>query len=168
MRTMENKRRNIFLRMRSTVESAGLAATATFASILWVGIALPGLPLVPGLGGGGDRNLAISLDSALLGVQDKSGRVDASGRQARLAALLLPARNQLVDGLAAARQAQDLALSNTPVVVTMPAAPAPRPAPPAPNAPTELASSPLQPPPSPTPPSPPAQPASPPSRPDPV
>src|ERR1043166_1524770 len=139
MRIMENTRRNIFLRILSTVESAGLAATATFASILWVGIALPGLPLVPGLGGGGDRNLTISLDSALLGIQDKSGRAEASGRQARLAALLLPARNPLMDGLAAARPARDLVLSDGPVLVTLPAAPAPRPAPPASSAPAAAA-----------------------------
>ena len=72
---MENKRRHTLRsaasRVVSALESAGLATTATFAAILWIGIALPGLPLVPGLGGGGNRNLAISLDSALLGVQDR-------------------------------------------------------------------------------------------------
>ncbi|MFY9579303.1 MAG: hypothetical protein WAQ33_08255, partial [Gaiellaceae bacterium] len=97
---MENKRRHgirasALSRVLSALESAGLATMATFAGILWLGIALPGLPLIPGLGGGNDRNLAISLDSALLGIQDRTGRADASGRQARLAALLLPARNPL-------------------------------------------------------------------------
>src|SRR5919197_1978146 len=121
---MENTRRNTFLRAASkalsAIESAALAATATFATILWVGIALPGLPLVPGLGGGNDRNVAISLDSALLGIKDRTGvRADATGRQARLASLLLPARSALTDGLAAARS-EDSTSSAKPVVVTLP------------------------------------------------
>ncbi|TML19718.1 MAG: hypothetical protein E6G32_11580, partial [Actinobacteria bacterium] len=118
---MENKRRHsirasALSRVLSALESAGLATMATFASILWIGIALPGLPLVPGLGGGNDRNLAISLDNALLGIQDRTGRADASGRQARLAALLLPARNPLADGLAASHPG-DQKPSNAPIVV---------------------------------------------------
>src|SRR5437762_13625175 len=101
---MENRRPHTYLRILwravSALESAALATAATFAAILWLGIALPGLPLLPGLGSGRDRNLAISLDSALLGIQDQTGRPDAAGRQARLLSLLLPARNPLSDGLA--------------------------------------------------------------------
>ena len=67
-------------RLLSTFESAGLAATATFASVLWIGLALPGLPLLPGVGGGQNSNVAISLSSAVLGVQDShdggGGEVD--------------------------------------------------------------------------------------------
>src|SRR5438128_2877665 len=117
---MENKRRHsirasALSRVLSALESAGLATMATFASILWIGIALPGLPLVPGLGGGNDRNLAISLDNALLGIQDQTGGADASVRQARLAALLLRARNPLADGLAWSRPG-DRKPSNTPII----------------------------------------------------
>src|SRR5439155_7329494 len=128
---MENKRRHSALpmlsRTLSALESAGLATTATFAGILWLGVALPGLPLVPGLGGGSDRNLAISLDSALLGIQDRTGRADPRGRQARLASLLLPSRDSLIDGLASNRHAQQQPLDG-PIVVALPA---PRPKPPA-------------------------------------
>ena len=101
---MANTRHHTHLRtlwrVLSALESATLVAAGTFAAMLWLGIALPGLPLVPGLGGGRDRNVAIALDSALLGVQDRARRAEASGRQARLLALLLPARNPLTEGLA--------------------------------------------------------------------
>src|SRR5436190_3625261 len=120
---MENRRPHTHLRILwravSALESAALATAATFAAILWLGIALPGLPLLPGLGSGRDRNLAISLDSALLGIQDQTGRPDAAGRQTRLLSLLLPARNPLSDGLASRRL--DGRPSNEPIVVALPA-----------------------------------------------
>ena len=127
---MENRRPHTHLRILwravSALESAALATAATFAAILWLGIALPGLPLLPGLGSGRDRNLAISLDSALLGIQDQTGRPDAAGRQARLFSLLLPARNPLSDGLASRRL--DGRPSNEPIVVALPAPVSARPA----------------------------------------
>ena len=96
---MEIKRRQFTLastasRLLSAIESAGLASTATFASALWVGLALPGLPLLPGLGAGGNSNVAISLSSAVLGVQESQtfkSPNNVTGRQARLLSLLLPA-----------------------------------------------------------------------------
>ena len=109
---MENKRRtptrpSMASRLLSTFESAGLAATATFAGVLWVGLALPGLPLLPGVGGGQGSNVAISLSSAVLGVQDSrtfasSGGV--AGRQARLLSLLLPTPDPLAKELATKRR----------------------------------------------------------------
>ncbi|MDX6388931.1 MAG: hypothetical protein QOD85_2733, partial [Gaiellaceae bacterium] len=81
-------------RLFSAIESAGLATTATFASVLWVGLALPGLPLLPGLGASGNSNVAISLSSAVLGVQESQtfkATSGLTGRQARLLSLLLPA-----------------------------------------------------------------------------
>src|SRR5207244_8839772 len=66
---MENKRRtptrsSTASRFLSTFESAGLAAAATFAGALWVGLALPGLPLLPGVGGGQNSNVAIEIGRA--------------------------------------------------------------------------------------------------------
>ena len=88
---MEIKRRQFTLasmasRLVSATESAGLASMATFASALWVGLALPGLPLLPGLGAGGNSNVAISLSSAVLGVQESQtfkSPNNVTGRQAR-------------------------------------------------------------------------------------
>jgi len=85
-------------RLLSTFESASLAATATFAGVLWVGLALPGLPLLPGVGGGQGSNVAISLNSAVLGVQDSRTFASSdgiAGRQARLLSLLLPTPDPL-------------------------------------------------------------------------
>src|SRR3989442_15112121 len=102
-RKMENMRRkptraSMASRILSTFESSGLAATATFAGALWVGLALPGLPLLPGIGGGQNSNVAISLNSAVLGVQDSrtfAASSGVAGRQARLLSLLLPAPDTL-------------------------------------------------------------------------
>ena len=107
-RKMENMRRkptraSMASRILSTFESAGLAATATFAGALWVGLALPGLPLLPGIGGGQNSNVAISLNSAVLGVQDSrtyAASSGVSGRQARLLSLLLPTPDPLGKKLA--------------------------------------------------------------------
>ena len=110
-------------RLLSTFESAGLAATATFAGALWVGLALPGLPLLPGVGGGQGSSVAISLNSAVLGVQD--GRTFTSsggvvGRQARLLSLLLPASDPLAKELATKRPGA-APTPGAPMVVVLPA-----------------------------------------------
>jgi hypothetical protein len=112
-------------RLLSTVESAGLAATATFASVLWIGLALPGLPLLPGVGSGKNSNVAISLSSAVLGVQDSRTFAPSSGtagRQARLLSLLLPAPDPLGKELAVKRPNTE-ARSGTSMVVALPPAP---------------------------------------------
>src|SRR6266516_4236325 len=125
---METKRRtptrpSMASRLLSTFESAGLAATATFAGALWVGLALPGLPLLPGVGGGQGSSVAISLNSAVLGVQD--GRTFTSsggvvGRQARLLSLLLPASDPLAKELATKRPGA-APTPGAPMVVVLPA-----------------------------------------------
>ena len=44
------------------------------ASTLWTGVASPGLELLPGLDGLSDDGIAISLQSAVLGIDDGSNR----------------------------------------------------------------------------------------------
>ena len=159
-------------RLLSTFESAGLAATATFASVLWIGLALPGLPLLPGVGGGQNSNVAISLSSAVLGVQDSrtfAASVGTAGRQARLLSLLLPTPDPLGKDLAT-KQPDTEAQSSGSMVVALP------PAPPAPDLgprvieSTQLASAasaPAPSPPAPPPPRPPVSSPPPPRQPDP-
>ncbi len=57
-------------RVRGALAPLGRASAAATACILWVGLALPGLQLLPGAGGFGDRSIAISLQSALLGIDN--------------------------------------------------------------------------------------------------
>src|SRR2546425_6631633 len=129
-RHMENRRQtptqpSMASRLLSTFESAGLAAAATFAGALWVGLALPGLPLLPGIGGGQNSNVAISLNSAVLGVQDSrtfAASSGASGRQARLLSLLLPTPDPLGKKLTTKRPDAG-AQSGAPMVVALPAPP---------------------------------------------
>jgi len=112
---MENRRQtptqpSTASRLLSTFESSGLAATATFVSVLWIGLALPGLPLLPGVGGGQNSNVAISLSSAVLGVQDSRTFAPSSGvagRQARLLSLLLPGPDTVGKKLAIKRPDAD-------------------------------------------------------------
>ena len=128
---MENRRQtptqpSMASRLLSTFESAGLAATATFASVLWIGLALPGLPLLPGVGGGQNSNVAISLSSAVLGVQDSrtfGPSIGNAGRQARLLSLLLPAPDPLGKDLATKRPDAEASLGGS-LVVALPAPPA--------------------------------------------
>ena len=129
---MENKRQtptqpSMASRLLSTFESAGLAATATFVSVLWIGLALPGLPLLPGVGGGHNSNVAISLNSAVLGVQDNrtfGASIGTAGRQARLLSLLLPAPDPLGKDLATKRPDSEASAGGSMVVALPPAPPA--------------------------------------------
>ena len=57
-------------RVRAALVLVGRTSAATTACILWVGLALPGMQLLPGLGGFGDQSISISLQSALLGIDD--------------------------------------------------------------------------------------------------
>ena len=57
-------------RVRGALAPLGRASAAATACILWVGLAMPGLQLLPGAGGYGDRSIAISLQSALLGIDN--------------------------------------------------------------------------------------------------
>jgi hypothetical protein len=45
---------------------------------LWIGLALPGLRLLPGLNSLGDQSIAISLQSALLGIDDTQSQLSAN------------------------------------------------------------------------------------------
>jgi hypothetical protein len=163
-------------RLLSTLESAGLAATATFASVLWIGLALPGLPLLPGVGGSNDSNVAISLSSAVLGVQDSRTFTQSNavaGRQARLLSLLLPAPDPLSTKLAI-KSADTEARSEPSMAVALPPAPPEHAVAPN-NGPrviesTQLASASATPPPPPAPPAPqpPVSSPPPPRKPDPV
>jgi hypothetical protein len=163
-------------RLLSTFESAGLAATATFASVLWIGLALPGLPLLPGVGGGQNSNVAISLSSAVLGVQDSrtfAPSIGTAGRQARLLSLLLPAPDPLGKDLATKKPDTEAGSGAGGMVIALP------PAPPAQTAAHDdsprvtesthyaSASAPAPPPPAPPPPRPPVSAPPPPRQPDP-
>ena len=57
-------------RVRAALAPLSRASVAATACILWVGLALPGLQLLPGAGGFGDKSIAISLQSALLGIDN--------------------------------------------------------------------------------------------------
>jgi hypothetical protein len=61
-------------RLRHALATAGQAGTAALSCALWVGLASPGLQLLPGLDRLGDRSISISLQSAVLGIDDGSGR----------------------------------------------------------------------------------------------
>src|SRR5205085_9088276 len=69
--------------------------TATVACALWVGLALPGMQLVPGLGSRSDESVAISLQSALVGIDDGSNRQSLASVRAAIHALGLTTGGQL-------------------------------------------------------------------------
>ena len=60
-------------------ETVGLASAATLCSAIWVGIAVPSLSVLPASNAAGRLNVSISLESALLGIDDGSGRKVAVG-----------------------------------------------------------------------------------------
>lgn len=61
-------------RLRRFAPASGQALGAAVACALWMGLAAPGLQLLPGLDGLSDDSIAISLQSAVLGIDDGSGR----------------------------------------------------------------------------------------------
>ncbi len=61
-------------RLRRALPLAAQAAGALVACGLWTGVASPSLKLLPGLDGLADDSIAISLQSAVLGIDDGSGR----------------------------------------------------------------------------------------------
>jgi hypothetical protein len=60
------------------------------ACTLWVGLAVPGVQLIPGVGGGKSQSVAIALQSALLGIIDTSGRQSDAAAAARAFGLGAP------------------------------------------------------------------------------
>ena len=74
-----------------------LTCSVTLASALWVSVSVPNLPLMRGLDDRTGTSVAISLQSALLGIDDRSGHVSnaqelahALGLSADIAKLLSP------------------------------------------------------------------------------
>jgi hypothetical protein len=63
----------------NAIETAGLASAAALCSVLWVGVAVPTLSVLPASGAERSRNVSIALESALLGIDDRSGRRVAAG-----------------------------------------------------------------------------------------
>ena len=61
-------------RLRRALPAAGQVLGAAMACGLWLGVASPGLELLPGVGGLADESIEISLQSAMLGIDDGSGR----------------------------------------------------------------------------------------------
>jgi len=60
-------------RLTSALRSSAKGCVAAVACALWIGLALPGLQLLPGVGDLANTSIAISLQSALLGIDDSSG-----------------------------------------------------------------------------------------------
>jgi hypothetical protein len=74
-------------RLRRALPVAGQGALGAVVCGLWLGLASPSLQLLPGIGGLADESIEISLQSAMLGIEDGSGRPD--GRNALAAADVL-------------------------------------------------------------------------------
>ena len=71
----------------SAFASMAQLCTATAACALWIGLALPGLALVPGAGGNANASVSISLQSALLGIDEGNSRLTPASMRAALRAL---------------------------------------------------------------------------------
>ena len=82
-------------RRRAALVSAALPCTAVVACTLWVALALPGLHLLPGLGNDADAGVAISLQSALLGIDDQGPLPANASLRASLRALGINAHGSL-------------------------------------------------------------------------
>ena len=59
-------------RLKAALKSTAQMCVAAVACALWIGLALPGLQLLPGVGDLANTSVAISLQSALLGIDDTS------------------------------------------------------------------------------------------------
>src|SRR5207237_1658609 len=77
-------------RLRVALKSTAQVCVAAVACSLWIGLALPGLQLLPGVGDLGNTSVAISLQSALLGIDDTSSSSSVSVRAALHALGLKP------------------------------------------------------------------------------
>src|ERR1700730_13022776 len=83
-------------RLRSALRSTAQVGVAAIACTLWIGLALPGLQLLPGIGDLANASVAISLQSALLGIDDTSGRPSSVSVLAAVRALGLTPTQQLL------------------------------------------------------------------------
>ena len=77
-------------RVRGVLSMLAQSSAATIACAMWVGLAMPGLQLLPGTGPQRNEQIAISLQSALLGIDDRGNRANASVRAALRALGLAP------------------------------------------------------------------------------
>ena len=116
-----------------------LTCSVTLASALWVSVSVPNLPLMRGLDDRTGTSVAISLQSALLGIDDRSGHVanaqelaHALGLSADVAKLLSPAALRERANALAVRTAFEPVTAQIDPLVSVEAAPAVQP----PNAPT--------------------------------
>jgi hypothetical protein len=104
-------------------KSAVLAGGATLASVLWVGVTMPNLGLLPGLGASAaTERIDVSLQSALLGIQDRVDRSSSGIDLAAMRKLGLPQSELevLASGHLHAASSQDLAAAaSTPYVVNV-------------------------------------------------
>ena len=91
-------------RRRAAFTATAQLCVATAACALWAGVALPGLALVPGIGGNANAGVAISLQSALLGIDDGSNHSTPASVRAALRALgLNPTGHSLSTALLCSR-----------------------------------------------------------------
>jgi len=122
-------------RRRAALVSAAQSCTAVVACTLWVALAAPGLHLLPGLGSNADASVSISLQSALLGIDDQSSRPTSASLRTSLRALGIDAHGSLGAALsstqAAAAFAPLVVKVDTGVTTLLDVPPAP--APPAPR-----------------------------------
>jgi hypothetical protein len=77
-------------RLGAALKSSAQLCVAAVACALWIGLALPGLQLLPGIGDLANTSVAISLQSALLGIDDSSSSSSVSVRAALHALGLKP------------------------------------------------------------------------------
>jgi hypothetical protein len=129
-------------RLRSAFTSTMHIGLAAAACTLWAALAMPGLHLVPGAGHLADQSVAISLQSALLGIDDTTGRPSYSSVLADAHALGLTPTEQLLshDLLRLRAEAEsgtlitqlDVRVRNAAEAAAAPTSVAPPPAPPAP------------------------------------
>src|SRR5882757_3797147 len=89
-------------RLRSALVSFLQVFVAAVACIFWIGLAVPGMRLLPGVGLA-DRNVSISLQSALLGIDDPTGRASFSANARALG--LTPTQQLLAADLLRVRAA---------------------------------------------------------------
>src|SRR3954466_884913 len=82
-------------RLRSALLPFLFLVVAAVACTFWIGLALPGMKLLPGVGLA-DRSVSISLQSALLGIDDSSGRPSYASLNAQARALGLTPTQQLL------------------------------------------------------------------------
>ena len=93
---------------------------AAVACLLWTGVASPGLKLLPGLDGLADESISISLQSAVLGIDDGSNRpAEERARDAAAVLGLTYAESLLSPTAVRAGDAARARGTATPVLVTL-------------------------------------------------